>query len=130
MSITVKQMSELALKNKDMETMIKEQLQIIDDKLLHSDRGVGHNFITHSLPTNFIGITGLDKIDAQRIIYSTIIYSLEKRGFTIKIVLDEVSSILYISWKSELDNQSIDSMNTIIRDRRITKTDLHNLIYK
>ena len=45
MSVTVKQINELTLKNKDIDVMIKEQLQIIDDKLLHSDRLICNNCI-------------------------------------------------------------------------------------
>lgn len=130
MSVTVKQISDMCIKNKDIDTLIKEQLQIIDDKLLHSDRSWGNNCITHTLPTTIIGIPSLDRQDVQRIIYSSIICSLEKRGFTVKIVLDEASSILYISWKSELDEISIKSMNSIIKNNRITKEELHSLVYK
>jgi hypothetical protein len=130
MSVTVKQITDMCIKNKDLDTLIKEQLQIIDDKLIHSDRSWGNNCITHSLPTTIIGITGLDKTDAQRIIYSTIICSLKKRGFTVKIVLDDSSTILYVSWKSELNDSSLETMNTIIRDNRINKQELHELLYK
>jgi hypothetical protein len=130
MSITVKQISDLSIKNKDIDILIKEQLNMIDDKLLHSDRSWGNNCITHDLPTNLIGLPGLDKADAQRIIYTSIICSLEKRGFEVKIVLNDISSILYISWKSELDKKDIDSMNSIIKKRRINIEDLNNLRYK
>jgi hypothetical protein len=130
MSVTVKQINELCLRNKDLETIIKEQLQIIDDKLLHSDRSIGNNCITHSLPTTMPSVVGVDRQDAQRIVYSNIIYSLEKRGFTVKITLNNSSSILYVSWKSEIDKQSVETMNSIIRNSRISKEELHNLVYK
>lgn len=130
MSVNVKQMNELCLKNKDLDTIIKEQLQIIDDKLLHSDRSIGNNCITHSLPTTMPGVVGIDRQDAQRIVYSSIICSLEKRGFTTKISLSDSSTILYVSWKSEMDKESIDVMNSIIRNNRISKEELHNLVYK
>jgi hypothetical protein len=130
MSVTVKQMNELCLRNKDLETIIKEQLQMIDDKLLHSDRSIGNNCITHSLPTTMPGVVGVDRQDAQRIVYSSIIYSLEKRGFVVKIVLSNSCTTLYISWKSEMDQKSVEAMNTIIRNNLITKEELHNLVYK
>ena len=130
MSVTVSLMNELCLKNKDLDTVIKEQLQIIDDKLLHSDRSIGNNFITHSLPITIPGVIGIDRQDAQRIIYSSIICSLQKRGFNTKIILNDSNTILYVSWKSELDTQSMETMNNIIRNCRISKEDLHNLMYK
>jgi hypothetical protein len=130
MSVTVKQLNELTLKNKDIETTIKEQLNIIDDKLLRSDRAIGSNCITHTLPTFIVGISGIDRRDIQRIIYSSIMCSLEKRGFIVKICLSENSTTLYISWKSELDIESVETMNSIIKNNRISKEELHNLLYK
>ncbi len=130
MSVTVKQINELCLRNKDLETIIKEQLQMIDDKLLHSDRSLGNNCITHSLPTTMPSVVGVDRQDAQRIVYSSIICSLEKRGFTVKLVLGESATLLYVSWKSELDQNSIETMNSIIRNNLISKDEYHNLIYK
>lgn len=130
MSVTVKQINELCLRNKDLDTIIKEQLQIIDDKLLHSDRSIGNNCITHSLPTTMPSVIGIERQDAQRIVYSSIICSLEKRGFIVKISLNNASSILYVSWKSEIDKQSVDVMNQIIRDNLISKEELHNLVFK
>jgi len=130
MSVTVKQINEMCLRNKDLDTIIKEQLQIIDDKLLHSDRSIGNNCITHSLPTTMPSVIGIDRQDAQRIVYSTIICSLEKRGFIVKLSLNDASSILYVSWKSEIDKQSVDAMNLIIRGNLISMEELHNLVYK
>lgn len=130
MSVTVKQINEMCLRNKDLDTIIKEQLQIIDDKLLHSDRSIGNNCITHSLPTTMPSVIGVDRQDAQRIVYSSIMCSLEKRGFTVKIVLNTSSSILYVSWKSEMDIQSVNVMNQIIKNNLITQDELHSLVYK
>lgn len=120
-------MSELSMKNKDIEMLIKEQLQIIDDKLIHSDKGIGDNYILHNLPTNMTSVTGIDKKDAQRILYNSIIYSLEKRGFSVKITLEDLYTTLYISWKSEINSDSMETMNKIIKTNRISKEDLQRL---
>lgn len=130
MSVTVKQMNELCLRNKDLDTIIKEQLQMIDDKLLHSDRSIGNNCITHSLPVTMPSVIGIERQDAQRIVYSSIICSLKKRGFNVKISLNDSLSILFISWKSEMNEQSMDTMNSIIRTNLVSKEELHNLVYK
>ena len=50
----------------------------IDDKMLHSDKSWGRNVITHDLPTSFI-FPGLEKKDAQRMIYSQILKSLTNK---------------------------------------------------
>lgn len=130
MSVTVKQINELSLRNKDLDTIIKEQLQILDDKILHSDRAIGNNFVIHSLPTTMPNVIGIDRQDAQRIVYSSIICSLEKRGFSAKMVLNSLSTTLYISWKSELDNQSVETMNSIIRNNLISTDELNKLVQK
>ena len=128
MSVTVNQINELSLKNKDVDTMIKEQLQIIDDKLLNCDKYIGNNFIIHSLPTTMPSIVGIERQDAQRIVYSNIICSLEKRGFTVKLSLTDVAAVLYVSWKSELNANSVKAMNAIIKNNIISRTELNNLI--
>lgn len=130
MSVTVKQINELCLRNKDLDTLIKEQLQMIDDKLLHSDRSIGNNCISHTLPTTMPSIIGIDRQDAQRIIYSTIICSLEKRGFTVRLYIDESTALMYISWKSEMDTDSTNTMNKIIRTKMVSKNEIHDLLYK
>jgi hypothetical protein len=128
MSVTVKQISELTLKNKDIELIIKEQLQIIDDKLLHANRSMGKNYVIHTLPYNLPHIPGVTKPDLQRIVYSTILISLEKRGFHTKIILENSSSMLYISWISELDDNSVAVMNSIIKQKRISQQELQELL--
>lgn len=130
MSVTVKQINELSLRNKDLDTMIKEQLQIIDDKLLHSDKYIGNNSIIHHLPTTMPSIVGIERMDSQRIIYSSIICSLEKRGFIVKLLLNNNYALLHISWKSEIDKVSLDTMNTIIRNNIITQEEYEELSRK
>lgn len=128
MSVTVKQINDICMKNKDLETLVKEQLQIIDDKILHSDKSIGNNYITHYLPVTMPGLVGIERQDAQRIVYSSIICSLEKRGFNIKIVLNESSTILYIAWKAELNQGSLETMNKIIKSKLVTNTELQKII--
>ena len=127
MTITLKQLSKLSAKTKELDNVIREHLQIIDDKLLHSDKSWGRNVISHDLPVSFI-YPGLDKKDAQRMIYSNIIKSLEKRGFEVKILLETERTILYIRWTCEYDTLELDTMNSIIRDNRIQPTDIDTFI--
>jgi hypothetical protein len=128
MSITVKQISTMTLKNKDIDVIIKEQLQIIDEKIIQTDKSIGKNFILHNLPNMFPSIPNINKIDLQRIVYSSIITSLKNRGFDIKIVLDNNISIIYIEWKTELEEESLNIMNSIIKTNRINKEELDKII--
>lgn len=128
MSVTAQQINELTLKNKNIDIIIKEQLQIIDDKLLHSRKFVGKNYITYDLPYNLPSIPGVNKSDLQKIIYTSIIVSLEKRGFIVKILLENLVSVLYISWVTELNDNSVQTMNSILKHNRITKDELTELM--
>lgn len=124
MSITAKKLNGNSLKNKDLDLMIKEQLQIIDDKILRSDKGIGKNFITHSLPTNVINIIGYEKADIQRVMYSSILCSLEQRGFKVRIMMEKDLTILYIEWIVEIENILLDRMNSILGEKRIDRDEL------
>ena len=128
MSITVKQLNKSSLKNKEIDIMIKEQLQIIDDKILRAERGIGKNFISHHLPTTIVNISGYEKMDAQRIIYSSIICSLEQRGFISKILIDSEMTILYIEWITEFKPKTLEIMNNILKDRRVTSEEMSKMV--
>lgn len=127
MAVTTKSLSKLSSKTKELESIIREHLQIIDDKLLHSDKSWGRNLITHDLPTSFV-FPGLEKKDAQRMIYSNIIKSLEHRGFEVKILLEAERTILYIRWTCDQDTHELDTMNSIIRDSRIQTSEIESFI--
>ena len=127
MAVTTKNLSKLSSKTKELESIIREHLQIIDDKLLHSDKSWGRNLITHDLPTSFV-FPGLEKKDAQRMIYSKILKSLEKRGFEVKILLETDRTILYIIWTSEYNPEELESMNSIIKSSRIQVADVEAFV--
>lgn len=117
MSITVSQLNKNAMKFKDLDSIIKEQLLLIDNKLLKKDKSWGTNVITHELPILF---PGLDKKNAQRVVYSNIIMSLDRRGFTVKILLEDTRTVLYIEWETNFSDSDINKMNSLINQKRIS----------
>lgn len=119
MSITAQHLSKSGAKGKVLDSIIREQLAIIDEKLIRADRTWGRNVVAHDLPT-CISLPGLEKKDAQRILYSSIIRSLDKRGFETRINLTEEVSTLYIVWMTDLAGEEIEAMNTIIVQRIIS----------
>ena len=129
MSITAGQLSKTGARGKDIDTIVREHLQIIDDKLLRAERTWGRNVVTYDLPSN-LGLPGLDKRDAQRIIYSSIVKSLQKRGFEVRILLETEQTVLYIAWVTELNVEEIEAMNRLIRDVRISRADLKIFLQK
>ncbi len=119
MSVTAKQLSKSSAQGKEIDIVIREQLQIIDDKLLRAPRSWGRNVVTHDLPTTLVGIQGLDKKDAQRVVYSAVLRSLDGRGFDTAIVLGAECTRLYIAWATRLSLDEVEAMNTLIRSRRL-----------
>ena len=123
MSITAKQLKQSGARGKDLDGIVREQLQILDDKLLRADRTWGRNVLLHDLPTQ-LSLPGLDKKDAQRIVYSTILRSLDKRGFDVRIILETEKTTLCIGWMTDLNTEEIESMNVLIKEKRIYRADI------
>lgn len=123
MSVTAKQLSKSGARGKDVDAIVREQLQIIDDKLLHADRSWGRNVVTVELPTSF-SIHGLGRQDGQRIIYSSVIRSLANREFDVRIQMDKARTTLYIAWDADLNREEVSAMNKLIRDHRIQAEEL------
>lgn len=120
MSVTAKRLSKSGARGKELDAIVREQLQILDDKLIHHSRSWGKNVVSHDLPVN-LAMPGLDKRDAQRIVYSAIIRSLVKREFEVRLLLEESCTTIYIAWVTDLDTEEIQAMNQQIRKVRITR---------
>ena len=128
--ITVSQLTRSTLKSKEVENMIKEQLFIIDEKLLKAKKSWGRNIVTHELPTIFTHISTGDRIDIQRFMYSTILKNLEKRGFDTKISLNSDTTILYIAWVCEYSKEEMENMDIIIKKNIISSDNINSFIHK
>jgi hypothetical protein len=118
MSVTAKQLSKSGAKGKDLDSIVREQLLIIDDRLQRADRTWGRNIISQDLPTNFT-FAGLEKKDAQRIIYTAIVRSLQERGFSVRLLLDPDRTTCFLEWVTDLNSEEVHAMNRLIRQVRI-----------
>ena len=127
--LTASKLSRLSVKIKELDTLIKEHLFIIDDKMLKSDKTWGRNVIAHELPTVFI-MPGVDRKDAQRLVYSSILKNLEKRGFDARILLENNKTILYIAWIGEHSKEDFDDMNRTILKNRIMPNQVEEFVNK
>jgi len=125
--VTAEQMSKSGAKSKDIERVVKEQLAMIDDKLQQTERSWGQNWKTYELPQTF-QIMGLEKKDAQRIIYSMIVTEMERRGFQVKLILEPDITLIVLGWITELNVAEVDAMNETLKRSRITRTELTTLI--
>lgn len=127
MSVTAKHLSKSGARGKDLDAVVREHLQIIDDKLLKADRTWGRNVVTHDLPT-ILALPGLDKKDAQRIVYSTILRSLDRRGFETRILLEADYTTVYIAWMTDLNFEEVEAMNILIRAKRVQRDALETFV--
>ena len=127
MAVTAKQLSKSGARGREIDLIVREQLQIIDDRLLHSERSWGRNVIMYELPLIF-ALPGLDKRDAQRIIYSAILRSLDKRGFETRIVLEADRTVLCVAWMTDLDVDEVEAMSALIRAKRVAPADLEPFV--
>ena len=129
MSVSAKQLSKSGARGKDLDAVVREHLQIIDDKLLKADRTWGRNVVTHDLPI-VLTLPGLDKKDAQRIVYSTILRSLDRRGFETRILLEPDFTTVYLAWMTDLDIEEVEAMNALIRAKRVQRGALDAFIQR
>lgn len=129
MSVTAKRLSKSGARGKEIDGLIREQLHIVDDKLVRAERTWGKNIVSYNLPTN-LALPGLEKRDAQRIVYTAVVRSLKKRGFDVRLLLEEHVSTLYISWVTDLDTEEVQAMNQLLRTVRITRDKLSDFLGK
>lgn len=118
MALRAEQLSKAGTRGKELDVIVREQLQIIDDRLTKADRTWGRNVVPYELPESF-NFPGLEKKQAQRIIYTSIIKSLEERGFEVALVLESNRNMIYIAWESDITEEQVDAMNRTIRRVRI-----------
>lgn len=127
MSVTAKQLSKSGAKGKDLDAIVREQLLIIDDRLQRADRTWGRNVIAHDLPTSFT-FPGLEKKDAQRIIYAAIARSLLDRGFGVRMLLEADRTVLFLEWVTDLNSEEVEAMNRLIRQVRIEASNVESFL--
>jgi hypothetical protein len=125
--ITANKLSKLSVKVRELENVIKEHLYIIDEKMLKADKNWGRNVIAHELPTIFV-IPGIDRKDSQRMVYSSILKNLQKRGFNVRILIEAKKTIIYISWVCEYSYDELESMDAVIRDTRILSNEVEEFM--
>jgi hypothetical protein len=119
MSVTASQLSKSGARGKDLDAAVREHLQMIDDRLQRADRTWGRNVVVYDLPMS-LSLPGLNKSDAQRILYSMLIRSLDRRGFETKLFLTTERCALFIAWMTDLDVDELAAMNALIRAKRIS----------
>jgi len=106
MSITADELNKSNAKHADINAIIKEHLTMIDTILRSHNPVWGTNIVTYFMPSMFV-VRGLNSLDIQRIVYSTVISNLEKRGFRVKIELGKPTSKFVIHWLSQIKEEDL-----------------------
>ena len=127
MSVTVRQLSKSGAKGKELDALVREQLLMIDDKLLRADRTWGRNVVMHELPVGY-PLPGLEKKDGPRIVYSSILRRLMERGFGVRILLESERTLLYLEWVTDINREEIDAMNRLIRSASIRREEVDSFL--
>jgi hypothetical protein len=126
MAATIKELNNPIVKGDDIERVIIDQLNAIDSALRRADVKWGINIVEYKISNNF-NFPGLDRSDAETIIYSRIMESLEKRGFHTNIVLQESNAVLCISWRAGSKKYDLKKLKKYIEKKQIMeRNDIYN----
>ena len=118
MSVTAKQMARGGVTGKILDGIVREQLRIIDDKLLEAKRKLGVNSITVLLPVD-LAQPGLAKNVAQLIVYCGIARSLQKRGLRPQIKTEEDRTILVVGWDTKINENELAAMYLLMNEIKL-----------
>lgn len=119
MSITAKELTKAASNTAALESVVREQLRMIDVKLQAAPRRFGLNVVAIPLESSF-SLPGLDKMEQQRFVYSNIIKSLKARGFAVSILLDKTNTQLFVTFEVTFNEEEIRAMNAILQEASIS----------
>ena len=114
--ITVQQISRSVLQGSVLNDIIREQLIIIDKKILGLAKQIGENKLTYDLPITF-NTAPTNTTDTKIMVYYHIIKNLESRGYTINLDLDNSRARIHIEWIIGLDRSSIENMEQYLQTK-------------
>ena len=106
---TVSQINRAVMQGTVINDIVREQLLVVDKKILNSNKSIGENTIYYDLPVAFPNIT-TDRNDARILVYYNVLQSLEKRGFNVNIKLSESQARLTIKWTIGVTPESMGEM--------------------
>ncbi len=117
MSITAEALNKIT-GSYEITRVVKEQLQLIDSKLASTEKTYGKNTMSIDLPVCFQS-SPVEVSLMKTIVYSSIMQSLESRGFETKISFTDKKTILHISWNVVFDETDLHRMNAYIQSHSI-----------
>lgn len=113
--VTAEKMSKRGFKPVVVNSIVRNQIMLIDAKLRKAEKSWGKNVLIHVLPSDF-DIPGLTKEKSQKLIYSQIITKCEDAGYKVRITFNEKKNktVLALVWESEISEEVLTTMDSII----------------
>ena len=115
---TVDQLNRSVLKGSVFNDIVREQLFIIDKKIVGYNKRLGENEVLYDLPVTFPNIQA-DRTDTRIMVYYWVMQDLEKRGYKVKIKLTEAKSTLTITWTIGLEVSDLTKMETYLQTKSV-----------
>jgi hypothetical protein len=98
--------------------LVRDQRVVIDAKLSSAPKKWGRNVIAHDLPMTF-SIPGLERKDAQRLVYSALVLDLDERGFSTMICPTDTHATLYIAFEVNFGVGEVSAMDALLAARTL-----------
>ena len=118
MAVTAQSLRNTGVQTRELRWIVEKQLEIIDIQIIRANNTLGKNTLNYILPTYF-GIVGVQKIDAQRFIYASIIMSLQERGFHTRINIQHRPEKITLSvmWDTGISPEQMRTMDRYIMQK-------------
>lgn len=117
MSLTVEKLNKEGARDSQLHAFIKQQLETIDAELRKHVQVWGSNVIKYVLPS-CAGVFGNMALkDAQCLVYSEILRSLQERGFAVGIIPEQrnAGNTLLVRWVTSISQQELTKMDSRIQ---------------
>jgi hypothetical protein len=109
MSVSVKQLNRRAVNQRQIDSIVREQLTLVYAAIGKVPTRWGTNTVAFDLPQN-LAFSGLEKKDAQCVVYYGIVKQLTKDGYEVKIRSSERKTTLVLEWTTGIPQERLDEM--------------------
>ncbi len=109
MSLNVKKLNRRAVNQRQIDAIVREQLGLVYAAVGRVPTRWGTNSVSFDLPQN-LAFSGLEKKDAQCVVYYGIVRQLTKDGYDVKIRSSERKTTLVLEWTTGIPQDELDEM--------------------
>ena len=121
MDITADQIQQTCAGAQVIEQQISTILKTFQSEIIEASKN-GYTQVVVAVPTNF-NIVGMDNKTAQTIVYHSLIETVEKKGFKVRLSLKSSAVTYCIKWDITKKHSGLNNMRNIIASHMITSKD-------